>query len=104
MPPSDRRFPPPLKLRRTRCRAYGAKAGVRASAVALALVCASATYSAGQSFSRMADEKQWTTENLKIDVDGSYCYNFGKGSLMLNRHRDGEKPRAFAVRCIRDDR
>jgi uncharacterized protein (TIGR02145 family) len=194
----------------TRCATAGATAG--ATAVAIALVCASATSSAGQSFKRMADEKQWTTENLKIDIEGSYCYdnvarnceqygrlytweaaqkacravgegwrlptneewqrmakgyggirddssdsgraaytalliggssgfnavlgggratdgeyarvdahgfywtasetdaghawlyNFGKGSVMLNRHRDGEKPRAFAARCIKDER
>jgi hypothetical protein len=29
-------------------------------------------------------------------------YNFGKGSTALYRQLDGEKERAFAVRCVRD--
>ncbi len=32
----------------------------------------------------------------------AWFYNFGKGGQALNRHREGEKQRAFAVRCIRD--
>jgi uncharacterized protein (TIGR02145 family) len=31
----------------------------------------------------------------------AWFYNFGRGSGYLNRHRDGEKGRAFSVRCIR---
>lgn len=26
------------------------------------------------SFKRMPDGKEWTTENLNVDNDGSYCY------------------------------
>ena len=29
-------------------------------------------------------------------------YNFGKGGLALHQQKEGEKPRAFSVRCIRD--
>ena len=32
----------------------------------------------------------------------SWFYNFGKGGLMLNRHRDGEQEGAFSVRCVRE--
>ena len=32
----------------------------------------------------------------------AWFYNLGKGGQMLNRHNDGEKSRAFAVRCVRD--
>ena len=31
----------------------------------------------------------------------AWFYNFGKGSQFLNRHDDGEKARAFSVRCVR---
>lgn len=30
----------------------------------------------------------------------AWLYNFGKGMQALNRHRDGEKQRAFSVRCV----
>lgn len=32
----------------------------------------------------------------------AWFYNFGKGGLALNRHSDGEKERAFSVRCVSD--
>jgi uncharacterized protein (TIGR02145 family) len=32
----------------------------------------------------------------------AWFYNFGKGQLSLGRHEDGEKQRAFSVRCVRD--
>ena len=32
----------------------------------------------------------------------AWFYNFGRGASSLNRHRDGEKGRAFAVRCVKD--
>ena len=35
------------------------------------------------------------------DTGHSWAYNFGKGSLILNRHSDMEKQRAFSVRCIK---
>jgi uncharacterized protein (TIGR02145 family) len=31
----------------------------------------------------------------------AWLYNFGKGMQALNRHNDGEKQRAFSVRCVR---
>ena len=36
------------------------------------------------------------------DSARAWFYNFGKGGQALNRHEDGEKERAFSVRCIRD--
>jgi uncharacterized protein (TIGR02145 family) len=33
---------------------------------------------------------------------GAYYYNFGKGGQALHRQNDGEKDRAFSVRCVRD--
>jgi uncharacterized protein (TIGR02145 family) len=42
----------------------------------------------------------WTaTESSQATA---WFYNFGRGGLALNRHGDGEKQRAFSVRCIRD--
>ncbi|HET9178591.1 MAG TPA: FISUMP domain-containing protein [Terriglobia bacterium] len=32
----------------------------------------------------------------------AWFYNFGKGRHALNRHNDGEKQRAFSVRCVRE--
>jgi uncharacterized protein (TIGR02145 family) len=32
----------------------------------------------------------------------AWLYNFGRGGLILNRHSDGDKQRAFSVRCVRD--
>lgn len=32
----------------------------------------------------------------------AWLYNFGKGMQALNRHSDGEKQRAFSVRCVRE--
>ena len=42
----------------------------------------------------------WTAS--ETDAGNAWLYNFGKGGQSLNRHRDGEKQRAFSVRCIRD--
>jgi uncharacterized protein (TIGR02145 family) len=36
------------------------------------------------------------------DSANAWFYNFGRGSLTLYRQSDGEKPRAFSVRCVRD--
>jgi len=33
---------------------------------------------------------------------GAWYYNFAHGGLALYRQSDGEKPRAFSVRCVRD--
>jgi uncharacterized protein (TIGR02145 family) len=33
----------------------------------------------------------------------AWLYNLGRNGGILNRHRDGETPRAYAVRCLRDD-
>jgi uncharacterized protein (TIGR02145 family) len=32
----------------------------------------------------------------------AWFYNFGKGAQALGRHSDGEKQRAFSVRCVRE--
>jgi uncharacterized protein (TIGR02145 family) len=32
----------------------------------------------------------------------AWFYNFGKGGLSLNRHRDGNKQMALSVRCVRE--
>jgi uncharacterized protein (TIGR02145 family) len=42
----------------------------------------------------------WTAS--ESDAGHAWFYNLGKGGLILNHHSDGEKLRAFAVRCIRD--
>jgi uncharacterized protein (TIGR02145 family) len=42
----------------------------------------------------------WTAS--ESDSASAWFYNFGKGALALNRHRDGEKQRAFSVRCVRE--
>jgi uncharacterized protein (TIGR02145 family) len=41
----------------------------------------------------------WTAS--ESDAASAWFYNFGR-ALFLNRHNDGEKVRAFAVRCVRD--
>ena len=33
---------------------------------------------------------------------GVFYYNFGRGGLALHRQDEGEKDRAFSVRCVRD--
>ncbi len=42
----------------------------------------------------------WT--GSEVDAATAWFYNFGKGSLALNRHDSGEKQRAFSVRCVRE--
>ena len=42
----------------------------------------------------------WTA--TETGADHAWFYNFGKGLPAVNRHRTGEKKRAFAVRCVRD--
>jgi uncharacterized protein (TIGR02145 family) len=32
----------------------------------------------------------------------AWFYNFGKGASAVNRHPDGEKERAFSMRCVKD--
>lgn len=44
----------------------------------------------------------WTA--TESDTANAWFYNFGKGSGKLFHQKDGEKPRAFSVRCIRDAR
>ena len=41
----------------------------------------------------------WTAS--ESDSARAWFDNFGKGGLALNRHSDGEKQRAFSVRCVR---
>jgi uncharacterized protein (TIGR02145 family) len=40
----------------------------------------------------------WTAS--ESDATHAWFYNLGKGGLILNRHGDGEKERAVAVRCV----
>lgn len=42
----------------------------------------------------------WTS--TESDSSHAWFYNLGKGGKFVNRHNDGEKPRAFSVRCIAD--
>lgn len=42
----------------------------------------------------------WTA--TETDSTHAWMYNFGTGAKYMNRHNDGEKGRAFAVRCIHD--
>jgi uncharacterized protein (TIGR02145 family) len=42
----------------------------------------------------------WTVS--ESSPGNAWFYNFGKGGLALHRQREGEKQRAFSVRCIRD--
>jgi uncharacterized protein (TIGR02145 family) len=42
----------------------------------------------------------WTAS--ESDPARAWLYNFGQGGQSLNRHNDGEKQRAFSVRCVRD--
>jgi hypothetical protein len=74
---------------------------------------------------RMADGRIWMTANLDIETTadgvyargdahgfywtasetsagGAWLYNFGRGRLALNRHRDSDKTTAVSERCIRD--
>jgi hypothetical protein len=36
------------------------------------------------------------------DPEHAWLCNFGRGGLSLNRHSDGEKQRAYSVRCVRE--
>jgi len=42
----------------------------------------------------------WTA--TESDPASALFYNFGKGGLSLNRQPQGEKQRAFSVRCVRE--
>lgn len=42
----------------------------------------------------------WTAS--ESDSGGAWFYNFGRGGLSLNRHRDGNKLMAVSVRCIKE--
>ncbi len=41
----------------------------------------------------------WTAS--ESGADRAWFYNLGRGGQILNRHEDGEKQRAFAVRCVK---
>jgi len=59
---------------------------------------------------RVSDDEQYA----RLEAHGFYWtasesgptsawfYNFGKGGLSLNRHRDGNKQMALSVRCVRE--
>jgi uncharacterized protein (TIGR02145 family) len=42
----------------------------------------------------------WTAS--ESDPARAWFYNFGKGGLSLNRHREGQKQMALSVRCVRE--
>ena len=42
----------------------------------------------------------WTAS--ESGAASAWFYNFGKGGLSLNRHRNGNKQMAISVRCVRD--
>jgi len=42
----------------------------------------------------------WTAS--ESDSALAWFYNFGQGGLALYRQREGEKQRAFSVRCVRE--
>jgi len=42
----------------------------------------------------------WTAS--ESDPANGLFYNFGKGGQALHRQREGEKPEAFSVRCVRE--
>lgn len=42
----------------------------------------------------------WTASENEPSM--AWFYNFGKGALFLNRHRDGEKAWAFSVGCVEE--
>lgn len=42
----------------------------------------------------------WTASTS--GATSAWLYNFGKGGLSLNRHRDGNKEMALSVRCVRE--
>ena len=42
----------------------------------------------------------WTAS--ESDSATAWFYNFGRGGGALHRHDDGDKARAFSVRCVRD--
>jgi uncharacterized protein (TIGR02145 family) len=43
----------------------------------------------------------WTAS--ESSATSAWFYNFGKGGLSLNRHRDGNKQMAISARCVRGD-
>ena len=56
---------------------------IRGAAIALAIAfiyAGSATTM--ESSKRMADGKQWTTQNLNVDIAGSYCYDNADGNCV----------------------
>lgn len=55
----------------------------------------------GGDYSRLeAHGFYWTASETSSTT--AWFYNFGKGQSSLGRHEDGEKGRAFSVRCVRD--
>ena len=44
----------------------------------------------------------WTSTSTPGDVANAVFYNFGRGGQALHRQPEGEKQRAFSVRCIKD--
>lgn len=44
----------------------------------------------------------WTSTSNATDPTRAIFYNFGRGGQALHRQPEGEKTRAFSVRCIKD--
>ena len=42
----------------------------------------------------------WTAS--ETDASSAWFYNFGKGGVSLNRHREDQKERAWGAQCIRN--
>jgi uncharacterized protein (TIGR02145 family) len=53
-------------------------------------------------YARLEAHGFYWTASESVPASNAYYYNFGKGSLSLYRQQEGEKPRAFSVRCIRE--
>ena len=51
-------------------------------------------------YGREAHGFYWTAS--ESDGGNAWFYNFGKGRPALYRQSEGEKPRAFSVRCVRE--
>lgn len=55
----------------------------------------------GEQYARLeAHGFYWTA--TASDSASAWFYNFGRGGRSLHRHSDGEKQRAFSVRCVRE--
>lgn len=56
----------------------------------------------GSKYSRLDAHGFYRTASESGPISATF-YNFGRGSLSLYRQSEGEKRRAFSVRCVRDN-